>query len=440
MAQGSRRSILVISPGFPPTSIGGTEQHVRTLVNALAQQHDIRVLCRDAKGTQEERDGIVLRCPGGSKTGLVDELVDPNDEAFEDTVSREVRDLKPDVVHIHHWIHLSHSLISLCGRLKVPVVATIHDHYPLCARTDLRYRGESICSGPEDGGACATCFPPPRAVFVGESFPHRVARVSASRLGGRRAVERWIQARAQQVFHARLYRMRAELEAAAAVICPSVALKRALTAVWRDLEPRLTLLRHGVDTTWAHRVRRAPSHRVRFAFVGLVAPQKGVELLLEAFGRLHPATAELAVYGGWGWPNLDFQQRVTTTAAQVGATMHGLYEQADLSSIYSAVDVAVIPSTCRENAPLVVLEAFAGGAPVVASDVGGLPELVNDGHDGLLFRVGDVDDLTAKLELLANDPDTLMRLRPQVKPPKSIDTYASEIGDIYERALARLPS
>ena len=413
---------------------------MRTLVHALSRRHDVRVLCRDAKGVQEECDGFVLRCPQGSSTGSVDELTELHDAAFEDAVARQVRELKPDVVHVHHWVHLSHSLVGLCVGLGVPVVATVHDHYAICARTDLRYRGEGICPGPDDGRACATCFPPPRAVFAGESFAHRVVRVLASRLGGRRWAQRWMQARARRVFQARLNQMRAELAAASAVICPSAALKRALTAAWPELEAHLTLLRHGIETGWAERVQRPPAaDRVRFGFVGLVAPQKGVELLLEAFRKLPAGAAQLAIYGGWGWPNPDFQQRVTTAAAAVGAMMHGRYEQSDLSAIYSDIDLAVIPSTCKENAPLVVLEAFAGGVPVIASDAGGLPELVTDGGNGLLFRAGDADDLAGKVRRLVDNPDLLARLRARVELPKSIDTYASEIGDIYERALAGPP-
>ncbi|HUT73891.1 MAG TPA: glycosyltransferase [Armatimonadota bacterium] len=432
----TRRSVLLVTPGYPPNSIGGTELHVRGLVEALSGRYAMRVLSRDARGPEPEWEDPVLRAPRGPLMGSVDELVARSDPAFESAALEAVEDFRPGLVHLHHWIHLSNSLVELLARQRMPVVATLHDHYPICARTDLLRRGEVPCPGPEGGHACADCLPPPGAVFAGESKAHRVGRIAGSRLGLGRLTKRWVHARAQGVFRARLELLRGELRRASAVICPSAALKREIASVWPELEPQLTVLAHGVDTAWGRQVRRKPSVRVRFAYIGAVTPHKGIQTLLDAFAEVGPRGAELAIYGEI--PDASFQRQVSARAARIGATMHGRYEPDHLPEIYSRVDVAVVPSICKENAPLAALEAQVGGAPVIASDLGGLPEVVEDETDGLLFRAGDARDLAEKIRAVAGDAQLLARLRANVRRPKSMPEYAREITSIYEAAISTI--
>jgi len=428
-----RPSVLVVSHGFPPNSIGGTEQHVAGLVKALADRYDFRVLTPDAKGPTTEREGDVVRLPPGPKAGSVDELVDAHDAEFEAAVRRQVEEFRPDLVHVHHWLRTSNSLVRLLADCGLRVVVTLHDHYVICARHDLLRGDRAACDGPDGGRACAVCLPPPGAAFAGESLAHRVGRVLGTRLGARAAMERWVRARAEQVFRTRLDHMRGELERASAVICPSASLKREIVAVWPELEARLLVLPHGVETAWGERVRRTPSERVRFAFVSIMAPHKGIEVLLEAFRRLEPGTALLALHGAWASPDPAFRDGVQRAAAETGATLHGRYEQADLPAIYSTVDVAVAPSTCKEAASLAVREAFVGGVPVIASDLGALPEVIEDRGNGLLVRPGDSDDLADKMRALSADPGLLSRLRANVRPPRSIAQYADEMAAVYHR-------
>jgi glycosyltransferase involved in cell wall biosynthesis len=89
-------------------------------------------------------------------------------------------------------------------------------------------------------------------------------------------------------------------------------------------------------------------------------------------------------------------------------------------------DVLVVPSLWAENAPLVALEARAAGCPVIASDIGGLPELIEDGRDGLLFPPGDSDALAAILA----QPAKIRGLA--VRPPRSLANFVDEVQHHYE--------
>ncbi len=430
-------AVLLISHGFPPASIAGTEQHVRALVNALRERFDFRVLTRDARGRSEEREEVVVRLPLGPKAGSVDELVDPHDAAFEAAALRLAGEFDPGLVHVHHWLHMSNSLAEVFAAQGLPVVVTLHDYYPICARVDLLRYGRVLCPGPEGGRACADCLPAPGAAFAGETLTHRAWRVIRSRIGAGGAARRWVLARAEQVFRARLEHMRGELERAQMVICPSVALKREITCVWPELEARLSVILHGVETAWGALVRWRASQRVRFTYLGTLTPHKGIEVLLAAFSMVGRRRAELTLWGAWASQDPEFRRRVEAAAAASGARLRGPYERADLAAILGETDVVVLPSTCKETASLVLREAFVGGAPVIASEVGALPEAVEIGRNGLLVRPGDAADLADKMNEIANNPGLLAHLRANVRPPKSIAEYAAEISEIYERLAGR---
>jgi glycosyltransferase involved in cell wall biosynthesis len=86
----------------------------------------------------------------------------------------------------------------------------------------------------------------------------------------------------------------------------------------------------------------------------------------------------------------------------------------------------VVPSLWWENSPITIHEAFLAGVPVVASDQGGMAELVQDGVNGFLFRMGDAADLARALMRFVSDPSLVERLRPR----------REAIRDIREDALA----
>jgi hypothetical protein len=96
-----------------------------------------------------------------------------------------------------------------------------------------------------------------------------------------------------------------------------------------------------------------------------------------------------------------------------------------------------VPSIWEENSPLVIREAFAAGVPVVASRIGGIPELIADEVNGLLFEPGNVDDLTRQLRRLTEEPDLIDRLRKEIPAPRSIEVATNETRAVYKALIAR---
>jgi glycosyltransferase involved in cell wall biosynthesis len=189
------------------------------------------------------------------------------------------------------------------------------------------------------------------------------------------------------------------------------------------------------DREAARRTLGRPAEPV-LGCVGALAPHKGQAVLLEALGRL-PASlpAGTVVLVGDGPERADLERRAAG-ARPWRVVFAGARPEARL--LLPAFDAAVAPSL-REGLGLAVLEAMDAGLPVVASRVGGLPEVVEDGRTGLLAAPGDPEDLARALARLLAMPDRGrglgLRGRQRVEARFRAGQMALRIQSIYEEAL-----
>lgn len=160
-------------------------------------------------------------------------------------------------------------------------------------------------------------------------------------------------------------------------------------------------------------------------FVGRLTPHKGVDRLLEAL----PRGASARIAGSTGHdphlPERNYPDLLRRLAAGRDVTFLGPVSDAELPSLYRSAEVFVLPSverTCYGKAiaisellGLSLLEAMASGTPVVATTVGGVPEIVVDGQTGFLVPPGDVDALRERLTQLLADPPLRRRLGAQAR-------------------------
>lgn len=173
-------------------------------------------------------------------------------------------------------------------------------------------------------------------------------------------------------------------------------------------------------------------------FVGRLSGEKGVPTLLEAWRRLD-GVPPLKIVG-------DGPLAAEVAAAARAGTAEWLRELPH-DAVYRLLGEAaftVLPSQCYENFPLVIIEAFARGTPVIVSRLGAMAEIVEDGRTGLHFRAGDPDDLAFKVRALAADPAALARMRTAARETFERKFTAAvnhkAIMAIYARACARAAS
>lgn len=172
----------------------------------------------------------------------------------------------------------------------------------------------------------------------------------------------------------------------------------------------------------------------RIAYVGRLAPQKGVAVLLEAFARCR-ATASLLIVGD-GPQRSMLERRARALRGEVRFT--GFIPHVDVPAVLRHADVLVLPSVYEELGSVLV-EAMAVGLPVVAGRVGGVPDLVRDGRNGLLVPPGDPAAFAGAIDRVLADPDLAGRLGAgarQTARGYAWPALAQRIAGVYRQVLS----
>jgi glycosyltransferase involved in cell wall biosynthesis len=175
--------------------------------------------------------------------------------------------------------------------------------------------------------------------------------------------------------------------------------------------------------------------RPRIGYVGRLAAQKRADLLVTAFGRMREP-ADLVVVGD-GPERARVQRLVRESPAADRITLTGFVEHSAVPAVLRSLDLLVLPSAYEEMGSVLV-EAMVAGLPVVASDVGGIPEVVRHGETGLLVPPGDVSALTEALDRLVADPGLRARLAAGARARSSGYSWphlAARVSGVYRRVL-----
>ena len=201
---------------------------------------------------------------------------------------------------------------------------------------------------------------------------------------------------------------RALADAVAIVAVSDYLAGRLADSLPASLHDRIAVVRNGVELPAFDRVREeSSSGRLRVAYVGRTIPAKGVDVLVRAVRRLKRDDLELVIAGSAGFdPRAQltgYEKRLRRLAAgsAVPVRFMPFLPRALVSEILTSADIVVVPSRWPDPCPLTVLEGMASGAAVIASEIGGIPEIL--GSAGILTRPADVADLADAIDSLAAD-------------------------------------
>ena len=163
---------------------------------------------------------------------------------------------------------------------------------------------------------------------------------------------------------------------------------------------------------------------LRLLCLGRIEKEKGMHHAVKAMVEFKNENVRLDVVGSG--PYLDeLKILITKLELDESVSCHGRVEDDELSELFTLADVYVMPTTRQEGLPLTILEAMANGLPVIASEIGGISQVIEDKQDGLLVKPGDVSELVDAVRILKNDED--MRLRLSSAARKTIeDKYSKE--------------
>ena len=450
--------ILLVVHQFFPRHTSGTEVLTRDAGIELARRgHEVHVLTADPRPptvptapvvSDYEHAGLQvhsLRLPeaGSERERLRGEYLNP---VAAELVEGYLHDLRPDVVHAFHLLHLSASVVDPLAALGVPMVFTATDFWTFCVRANLTKPSGELCRGP-NGWNCLECRE------VDRWFPPRVLPTETGRgIYYRRVARKARAAKPDELKKVMLARVVLERTQALADQMSRFDAILAPTRLTHDLllengfDPALVRLSpYGIDTSQfrAARERRlAAGPRteggLRVGFHGTIAEHKGLHVLVDAFRRLpESAGATLRICGGIG----DFPDYTAVVLEAIDRdpriNLAGRIPQEQMARELEQIDVLVVPSIWYENAPLVVYSAFAAGVPVVATDLGGMSEVVVDGQNGLLFAPADAAGLAAQLLRLVAEPGLVARLARGTAEHRSVAEGVDELLELYAGLGAR---
>lgn len=308
----------------------------------------------------------------------------------------------PDVVHVHNLYPLfSPSVLVACRKAQKPVVMTVHNFGLTCPHWS-HYRKGRICELCANGNVM-WCVLNNCQENVFESTGYAL-RSGVARLF--------------RLYHQNVTRFIA-LTGFARQSLISAGFRPACIDVFPNM---IDLPEEMADPRKGHYA----------AFAGRISPEKGVETMISAAALLPDVLFSIAGSG----PLLARSQRRSLPNIR----FRGLLASPELSEFFSKARFLVVPSRCYEMCPTVILEAMAMGLPVIASRIGGLPEIVQDGVSGLLFEPGDAEDLARKVRVLWDNPELCRKLgltgRDWVVRECRDDIHIQRLLSVYDKAMS----
>ncbi len=319
-------------------------------------------------------------------------------------------ELRPDLVHYHSFATFSMGIAEEVERAGIPSLYTSHNYWPLCPRIYLISKDLVRCDGPSsDGRKCAACLGFPDQV---DGYAHRLKQ-GQERIGRRVDRHLAVSRRVRELFVAnghdpeRIHVLHQALDT--------------VDALWATV---------GAVRPWGG----DPTRPLRVGFFGSVVEHKGVHVLANALQRFDPTQLEAHVFGAG--PSAYAQVLHQLDQRQM-LTYHGHYEAAELPDLLRQVDLVVIPSIWDECGPLVAVEALAARCPVIGSRLGGLPDFVEDGLNGLLFEPGDAAGLANALGRFILHPELLETMQRAIRPPRGFEAYVDDLEGQYREVLAQ---
>ncbi len=367
--------VLMLSELYPP-HIGGSEQYVQNLSRELvARGHEVSVATvastADGPSVTDEAGIRVHRVASTTQRASQNATGRPYLPPFPDphvvsALGRIVGDERPDVVHAHNW--MIDSFLPLKDEFDARLVMTLHDYSVVCAKRSLLYRGRP-CSGP-GFSKCLHCA----------SRNYGTARGMAITLGNW-TVSPW-RGRSVDMF----------VPVSTYVATGNELVSRGLP---HTVVPNFVPDDVALAADPAHPALTALPVEPYWLYVGALSYHKGVRVLLDAYARLSNVPPLVVV--GRDAPDAprDFPANVTV--------IKDLPHDAVMAA-WSRASLGIVPSLFPDPCPTVAMEAMAACVPVVASRIGGLPDIVADGVSGVLVPAGDASALAAALRSIADDP------------------------------------
>lgn len=433
--------ILQVVHGFPPRNTAGTEIYTYNLSGELSKRHEVYVFypIRDTTKRQYslnrkeyDRLHLIEINNHSSYWKAVNLRFTYKNSGIEEKFATLLDEIKPDVIHFQHLINLSASLVPLSKERGIPVILHLHDFWFMCHRIQLLKDNGEICSGPDETGHdCLDCY-------ANSLLSSWSAKLGVTGNYIKNGAANFVLKELFKLFHRgdvflqRNTYLKNILEEVDLIVARSNFLRNKF--IKHGLaEHKIILSTQGIDAKLFTGFVKKKSEGTRFGFIGGMAQHKGIYVLIEAFNKINHKSAELKIYGDYEPSSRSYKALL---GKRINPNIKFMGSYADVKQPFSEIDVLVIPSIWYETGgPYVIFEAFASKTPVIASNIGCIPEFVSNNETGLLFEAGNPTDLYEKMETIIENPGLIERFKINIKPVRTIEDEASKLESIYERLI-----
>ncbi len=367
--------ILVINSLYPPYHRGGAEVVVQTLVNELKKEHEVHVLTirpwvgfSSLKLSASQEDTVTVyrfyplnifsfinidKYPFWVR--MIWHALDAINIHSYIIVRRFIRRLKPDLILTHNVKGIGYSIFLPIQESQIVSVHTMHDVQMIEPSGLIMWGHDEVLTKP--------------------SLIQWLTIVCS----------RWLVGSPQRV------------------ICPSRFLKELYEKYGFFPQSQREVISNPVPDDFFSpqsdtKVLHAPC---RFLILGQVGEHKGIRVAIEALKLVPDLACILTIVGDGALTEYVKEQAVRDGRIQY----RGRLGREEIKKELSETDYTIVPSLCYENSPLVIYESMAAGVPIIASRIGGVAELVDDGSNGYVVTSGNAEELARTLTIAAANPD-----------------------------------
>ncbi len=310
---------------------------------------------------------------------------------------------KPDIAHVHSvYHHLSPAVLDTLKSFGIPVILTLHDFKLVCPNIVLLDGKNRVCQRCRGRHFWF--------VFLKKCF--RNSYGASLLVWWEACLHKYLKTYTKNVdlFHA-----------------PSAFLASRIAALGLS-DKQIKVLPYTLDVDAFAPARGKGDY---FVYIGRLSVEKGVLFLLEVMKRVK--SGQLYIIGTG-----PLKEELSTLIRRENIQNTSLlgYKSGDtLKNLVANARFMVLPSLCHDNSPLAIYEALSMAKPVVASNMGGIPELVEHGENGFIFQAGNADECAHKIEMLQQNPHLLVRMgknaRQKAERLFGFEQHYKRIIDLY---------
>jgi len=389
----------MINSLYHPYVLGGAERSVQFLSEALAQEgHEVIVVCviPDQDTSIEWINGVKVHYLGFKKYHLFRRdknrkkyplawrILDVFNPLTASGISKILDVENPDLVHTNNLAGFSVAVWSRIKRRKLPIVHTLRDYYLICPRSTMFRKGVNCNS------QCFLCK------LITAPRPRLSSQVDAVVGNSRFILDKHL--------HFGYF----------------------LSTPIRDV-----IFNIYEPTAKPNPLYKSGNSPLRIGFIGRLRFAKGFHFLLTALNGLRHKAWELWVAG-------EKNENLETNGVHFSSSRIKLLGFVNPESFFSKIDLLVVPSLWQDPLPRTIFEAYAHGIPVIGSDRGGIPEIIENGKTGFVYPAENAQELRDRLMNFIDKPSVISMMRENCLN-KSLDfspgIIAKKYMDLYSAVL-----